>query len=170
MNKTHLSAAGALLALVAYSSPTLAADVGVSLNVGQPGFYGQINIGDAPRPRIIYAQPVVIERQLVRQEPIYLHVRPGHARNWKGHCHEYSACGQRVYFVNDNWYNTVYVDHHRQRYEQDQRRHHEARARSVNNEYGRRDGDRHDGEEYGTYGPGRGNGNGNGNGNGQRRH
>ena len=116
MNKPHLTAVGALLALAAYSSPTLAADIGVSLNVGQPGFYGQINIGDAPRPRIIYAQPVVIERQRVRQAPIYLHVRPGHARHWKRHCHEYNACGQRVYFVNDNWYETVYVDHHRQRY------------------------------------------------------
>jgi len=25
--------------------------VGVSVNVGEPGFYGQINIGDVPRPQ-----------------------------------------------------------------------------------------------------------------------
>ena len=39
-----------------------AADVGVSISVGQPGFYGQIDIGHFPQPRVVYAQPVVIQR------------------------------------------------------------------------------------------------------------
>ena len=66
----------------------LAADVGVSISVGQPGFYGQIDIGNAPRPVLIYPQPVVIQRVQVVEpvQPIYLHVPPGHAKNWKKHC------------------------------------------------------------------------------------
>lgn len=115
MKKTFNMAIGAVMSLAAYTAPALAQDVGVSISVGQPGFYGRIDIGDAPRPRIIYAEPRIVEYVRVEEAPIYLHVRPGHARNWKRHCHEYDACGQRVYFVNDNWYNTVYVDHYRER-------------------------------------------------------
>lgn len=52
-----------LLAAVtaALAAPVLAANVGVSVSVGQPGFYGRINLGDAPHPQFVYAQPVVIE-------------------------------------------------------------------------------------------------------------
>lgn len=114
MNKLFITAAGALIGIAGFATPAIAANVGVSIDVGQPGFYGRINIGDVPRPRIIYAEPRIVERVEVYQEPIYLHVRPGHARRWNRYCHEYNACGQRVYFVNDNWYNTVYVDHYRE--------------------------------------------------------
>ena len=38
--------------------PASAADVGVSVTVGQPGFYGRIDIGDFPRPRWIIFVPV----------------------------------------------------------------------------------------------------------------
>lgn len=94
-----------------------AADVGVSISVGQPGFYGQIDLGHAPQPRLIYAQPVMIERAHRRPEPVYLRVPPGHERNWRKHCKHYGACGHNVYFVRDDWY--------RQNYErQDQRRDH----------------------------------------------
>ena len=34
----------------AFAAPTFAADVGVSITVGQPGFYGQLDIGNAPPP------------------------------------------------------------------------------------------------------------------------
>ena len=91
------------------ASPALAADVAVSISLGQPGFYGQINIGDYPQPRLIYAEPVVVERVLVVEQPIYLRVRPVQAKHWKSHCHEYQACGRRVYFVADDWYDDVYV-------------------------------------------------------------
>ena len=33
-------------ALIAVTAPTLAADVAMSISIGQPGFYGQIDIGD----------------------------------------------------------------------------------------------------------------------------
>ena len=102
--------------LAAAASAAMAADVGVSISVGQPGFYGQIDIGNAPRPVLIYPQPVVIQPVQVVQpvQPIYLHVPPGHAKNWKKHCHKYDACTRPVYFVKDDWYNTVYVPYYEQ--------------------------------------------------------
>lgn len=112
MNKTLSLAVGSLFGIAGYTAPALAQS-SVSISVGQPGFYGQINIGDVPQPRLVYAEPRVVERVVVEETPIYLHVRPGEARNWKAHCHAYDACGRRVYFVNDNWYNTVYVEHHK---------------------------------------------------------
>ncbi len=103
----------AILAMVGTSA--FAADVGVSVSIGQPGFYGRIDIGDYPQPRVIYREPRVIEHVVVR-EPIYLHVPPGHAKNWRKHCHKYDACGERVYFVQDSWYNQVYVPHYQERH------------------------------------------------------
>jgi hypothetical protein len=67
-----------------------------------PGVYGRIDIGNAPPPPLIYAQPVIIQRApvYVQQQPLYLHVPPGHSKNWSKHCGRYNACGQPVYFVN----------------------------------------------------------------------
>ena len=44
--------------------PAIAADVGVSINIGQPGFYGRIDLGSFPQPQLVYTQPVIIERQV----------------------------------------------------------------------------------------------------------
>jgi hypothetical protein len=98
----------------AASSAAFATDVGVSVSIGQPGFYGRIDIGNAPQPVLVYPQPVVIQRvaQPVAVQPVYLHVPPGHAKDWGKHCHKYNACAQPVYFVKDDWYNTVYVPHY----------------------------------------------------------
>jgi hypothetical protein len=114
MNKTLSLTAAALIGVAAYASPA-AAGLDLSISLGQPNFYGRIDMGGAPPPRVIYAEPRIVERVTVVQEPIYLHVRPGHARNWSQYCGEYNACGQRVYFVNDDWYNTTYVEHYQQR-------------------------------------------------------
>ena len=94
------------------------AAVGVSINVGQPGFYGQINLGDAPPPRLVYSQPVYVERQTVEVEPIYLRVPMAHRSHWRENCYRYNACGRPVYFVQDRWYNDVYVPHYRQHYQE----------------------------------------------------
>jgi len=93
------------------ATSALATEVGVSVSVGQPGFYGRIDIGNFPQPRLIYAQPVVIAPVHVVEPatPIYLHVPPGHAKNWRKHCQKYDACGRPTYFVQDDWYNNVYV-------------------------------------------------------------
>ena len=102
------------LLLAAATLPAFAADVGVSVSVGQPGFYGRIDIGNAPPPVLIYPQPVVIQKVYVAQPPppLYLHVPPGHAQKWSKHCHKYDACSRPVYFVKDDWYNNVYVPHY----------------------------------------------------------
>lgn len=102
--------------LVSFATISGATDVGVSVSIGQPGFYGQIDIGTAPRPVLVYPQPVVIERVVVTQpmQPVYLHVPPGHAKNWSKHCHRYNACARPVYFVKDDWYQNVYVPYYRE--------------------------------------------------------
>jgi len=96
--------------------PALAADVAVSVSIGDPRFYGRIDIGDFPQPRLVYPAPVVIERVHVVREPLYLRVPPGHEKHWAKHCAEYDACGRPVYFVEDGWYNTVYAPEYRKRH------------------------------------------------------
>lgn len=104
-------------ALISACAPTLAADVGVSVSIGQPGFYGRVDIGNFPRPQVVYAEPVIIQPTpiAVVRQPVYLHVPPGHAKDWGKHCGKYNACGQPVYFVQDRWYNDVYVPQYRER-------------------------------------------------------
>jgi hypothetical protein len=99
------------IAALLASAPALAADVAVSVSIGEPGFYGQIDIGSYPRPRLLYPQPVVIHAVPVGvvRAPLYLRVPPGHEKHWDRHCAQYNACGAPVYFVEDGWYNTVYV-------------------------------------------------------------
>ncbi len=99
-----------------FSTPTFAADVGVSISIGQPGFYGRLDIGDYPQPQVIYTQPVAIERRSSYGPPVYLRVPPGHAKHWSRYCHRYNACGERVYFVKDNWYNREYVPRYQERH------------------------------------------------------
>lgn len=99
----------AAVAAATVTVPAIAADVGVSLNIGQPGFYGRLDIGDYPQPQVIYRQPTMVERVDMDRAPIYLHVPPGHAKHWSRHCREYNACGERVLFVQDNWYNHEYI-------------------------------------------------------------
>lgn len=116
--------------------------VGVSVGINQPGMYGRIEIGNYPPPRVIYPQPVVIVQSpvAVYQRPIYLYVPPGHQKNWGKYCGRYAACGQPVYFVQEDWV--------RERYDERRgRRDHDGRW------------DRGDRDNQG-YGHGRGRGNG----------
>ena len=64
-----------------------------------PGVYGQVQLGSGSPPPVVYAQPMLIEPQASPLPPVYLHVPPGHAKNWRKHCHEYHACNRPVYFV-----------------------------------------------------------------------
>jgi len=83
-----------------------------------PGVYGQVAIGNGPPPPVVYAQPVIAQPAPVivgaaPVEPIYLHVPPGHAKNWHKHCHEYHACDRPVYFVKSAEYQPGYhAEHH----------------------------------------------------------
>lgn len=90
-----LLAAGAAQAAEPYVSATIG-------GVISPGVYGRIDIGNAPPPPVVYAQPVIIQRPavVVQQQPVYLYVPPGHQKKWGKHCRKYNACNQPVYFVN----------------------------------------------------------------------
>jgi hypothetical protein len=107
----------ALLAtvLVVTTQPT---EAGVSISVGEPGFYGRVDIGNYPPPRLIYEEPVIVRRVKTWYPPIYLRVPPGHVNQWYKHCDRYEACGRPVYFIQDDWYREVYVPRYREyRYE-----------------------------------------------------
>ena len=106
----------AAVAATIFTFPALAADVGVSVSIGQPGFYGRLDIGDYPQPQVIYRQPRVIERVPMERPPIYMRVPPGHAKHWGKHCGEYNACGERVYFVRDDWYNREYAPRYQEQH------------------------------------------------------
>lgn len=98
-------------ALAALALPAFAAnvDVGVSVQISQPGVYGRIDIGQFPRPQVIVAQPVYVERPryvVAQPEPVYMWVPPGHRKNWSRYCREYRACGAPVVFVRDDWYDS----------------------------------------------------------------
>lgn len=136
----------AAMSVAAITTSTLAADVGVSVSIGQPGFYGQIDIGNFPQPRLVYAQPIVIDRGVpMGRAPIYLHVPPGHAKHWSKHCHEYHACNQRVYFVHDDWYEREYVP----RYQEQHRDHRNDRGDDHRgNEHGKKN---HDDRGHGNH-------------------
>lgn len=100
------------LAALFVAMPVLAANVGVSVAIGDPNFYGHIDIGGAPPPVLVYREPIVVVRQQVVVEPVYLRVRAGHAQNWSQYCDQYKACGRPVYFVQDAWYSDVYAPHY----------------------------------------------------------
>ena len=93
----------------AAAAPALAADVGVSVEISQPGVYGRIDVGRVPAPQVIVAQPVIIQPPRVvvgpPLQPIYMWVPPGHRKNWGRYCAQYRACGYPVYFVRHDWYN-----------------------------------------------------------------
>jgi hypothetical protein len=137
-----------VLALMA-CAPAMAADVAVSVTVGDPRFFGRLEIGSFPQPRLIFPKPVVVQVVPVGvvREPMYLRVPPGHEKHWSKHCAEYNACGHPVYFVEDRWYNDVYVP--------------EYKARHGHGEHGDHDdhGD-HEGKDHG-HGNGKGKGHGN---------
>ena len=119
--------------------------VGISIGIHQPGVFGRINIGaPLPVPALVLPQPVLVAPPpvAVPRAPIYLYVPPEHQQNWGRYCYRYSACGQPVYFVREDWV--------RERYEHehpgwDRGRHrgwdrHDDRG----HDHDRRDRDRHD--------------------------
>jgi hypothetical protein len=144
-------------AMLASGTAAYAQDVGVSISIGQPGFYGRIDIGDAPRPQLVYARPVIIQRpaRYVESAPIYLRVPPGHAKHWSKHCRAYNACGQQVYFVQDRWYTNDYAPRYRAQHGEGRGHDERGNGRDERRE------DRRD--DRGNHGNDHGNGNGNGN-------
>ncbi len=138
--KPVLSAA--LFALL--SAPAFGQNVGVTVTVGQPGFYGEISIGNAPPPTVIYTQPMVIEPGGPPGPPIYLRVPPGYERDWRHHCQEYSACGRPVFFVQERWYNESYAPYYRAHEREYREREYREREHERDRDYRDRDRDRED--------------------------
>ena len=99
----HIISAAALGLALITGGAAQAADVGVSINISQPGVYGRVDIGRFPQPVLVAPRPVIITQRVV-QEPVYLWVPPGHRQNWRRYCGRYDACGAPVYFVQDRWY------------------------------------------------------------------
>jgi hypothetical protein len=132
-----------------------ASDVSVGVSVSgevAPGVYGRVDIGNA-RPVLVYQQPTVIVREARPVRPVYMHVPPGHAKNWRKHCHRYEACGTPVYFVKSAEYQPRHVRHHHD--DHGHGRHH----------------DRHDDHRrHDKGGHGHGHGHGGGHGHGKHKH
>ena len=107
--------------------------VGVSIHLGHPNFFGEIDLGDLAPPPVIRERPILIKRarHSERLAPIYLRVPERHARNWSRYCYRYNACSRPVYFVKDDWYTSEYVPRYRERHDEDHRdegrdQHHDA--------------------------------------------
>ena len=111
MKRFFIAAAIAAAALT--SAP---ASAQISVNIGQPGFYGRLDIGGFAPPPLLFAEPMMIQRVPVGRPPLYLRVPEGHARHWGKHCHRYRACGERVYFVQDSWYQQEYAPRYQERH------------------------------------------------------
>ena len=105
--------AALLLSTAAFTAPALA-DVGISLRIGDPGFYGQLDIGGYGAPRLLHRRPVIVIDRHRDLAPIYLHVPREHARRWNRYCARYYACARPVYFVRSDWYRHVYAPRYRQ--------------------------------------------------------
>jgi hypothetical protein len=84
-----------IMMIILIAAPAQATDVGVSVSIGQPGFYGRISIGDFYGPAVVYPQPILVRPApvYVVPQPVYYHVPPGHVKHWQ--------------------YREVYVPHHR---------------------------------------------------------
>jgi len=122
-------------------------NVGVSVGINQPGVYGRIDIGNYPQPMLVYPQPVIIAPApvAVERRPIYLYVPPAHQHDWRRYCGRYQACGQPVYFVQEQWV--------RERYQHERE---ERRDRGHQGGWG----DRHDHDHDRGHDRGRGHGRG----------
>jgi hypothetical protein len=144
---------------VAGAAAPAMAQTSVGIRVGQPNFYGRIDLGGAAPPPVYFVQPVIVERQAgYLGPPIYLRVPVGHRLHWHRYCRAYHACGQQVYFVQDGWYNTTYAPHYRQQYFRQQHFHEPHFDQQYRPGRGR--------EFHHGHGEGRGHGHGDGHGQG----
>ena len=154
-------------ALVAAAVPALA-QTNVSISIGQPGFYGRLDLGDFAQPPVVYTQRPVIVREVrhVSAEPVYLRVPSKHRQNWSRYCGRYDACGRPVMFVRDDWYTNTYAPRYRERrhgYREVREVHHVVRYEDRHDRHDKHDKrDKHD--KHDKHGKGHGNGHGKGHG------
>ncbi len=59
------------------------AQTNINIHIGQPDFYGRIELGEFRQPPVVYARPIIVERHArVAPQPLYLRVPPGHMKKW----------------------------------------------------------------------------------------
>ncbi len=92
------------------------AQTALSLQLGQPGYYGPINVGRLALPPVVDPLPLIVRPARgqdrwpsMSNKPIYLRVPPNHSRDWGRYCGLYQACRVPVLFVRDDWYRKVYA-------------------------------------------------------------
>jgi hypothetical protein len=109
------------LATAAVLPAGAATNIGVSIGINAPGQYGRIDINNYPQPVLVSQQPIIYSPSSIAayQRPVYLYVPPAHQSNWGRYCGNYRACGQPVYFVQENWVRSQY---HREHDRRDERR------------------------------------------------
>lgn len=97
-------------------APAAEAQVSITLQLGQPSYYGPISTGYGIRPPVYSSRPVIVTPPRGRQrwsqasgQTVYLRVPPNQARDWRRYCGRYQACNRPVYFVRDAWYRNVYA-------------------------------------------------------------
>ncbi|MFZ4288210.1 hypothetical protein [Variovorax sp. HJSM1_2] len=100
-----------VLGILLLASTAQAADVNVAVQIGQPGFYGRIDLGNTAPPPVVLAEPIWVQRGTVRPQSVYMRIPPGHQKHWDKHCRKYNACGVPVYFVQEDWYQQRYSQH-----------------------------------------------------------
>jgi len=100
--------------LLATIVATSSAAPAIATEIGQPDFYGRLEVDGYPQPQLIYRQPITIGRAPGERPPIYLRVPTNHVEHWSKRCLDYNACDERVFFVSDTWYKREYVPHYRE--------------------------------------------------------
>jgi len=97
-------------------------NIGVSIGINAPGQYGRVDINNYPEPVLVSQSPIIYAPSpiAVHQRPIYLYVPQAQQVNWGRYCGGYRACGQPVYFVQEDWVRTEYRREHDNRNEHKQ--------------------------------------------------
>jgi hypothetical protein len=158
MNRSFIAAA--LVAVTASGAmviPAEAADGDVAIRIGEPGFYGRLDVDDVGNPSVINAHPSLDRRAPpgVAREPLYLRVPSSHRKNWHRFCANYGACDHPVYFVKDDWYNDVYAPQYRELHREDREYRDDRDDHNRNNRDSRDDHDDHH-QQAEDHDPGKG--------------
>lgn len=130
--KRFLSLSAAVLAVSFAMTTPASAQVGVSVQIGDPNFYGSLVLGNGMQPVLINPAPIYSPGypRAAQMAPIYLRVPAYQRQHWGRYCRQYNACGVPVFFVQDTWYNNVYAPYYRGRpeYRGEYRNHGEHRG------------------------------------------
>lgn len=158
----------ATLAAAALSA-SLPATAQVSVSIGQPGFYGRLDIGGFPTPALLFPEPVMIQRVPSGRPPLYLRVPPAMPGIGAGIAIVTARVASAFISFQDNWYRQEYAPRYRERhvgYRNDYRGEERRNYRRQERHEERRDYRREERRDFrgDDWGPGNGRGHGHGHG------